>query len=177
MVTLLVVPASVAQAIAAAATVEELATLAQSVPATTFTAGNRTPLDGPGVFEALARAFELTHNASESAPERRVIAAHLSALVAGSRSHGMVRGDVRSREWAPGHTFNAIATGSLGGVLTGIYDLQRSLRAAAANLTPEGESRLKALVWSLDAVLKAVVYRPETLDVSDFDDDLPGETY
>jgi hypothetical protein len=177
MVTLLNVPAEVAQAISAASTIEGLAEVAQAIPATVFTAGNRTPLDAPGVFEALARAFELTHDGAESAPARRVIASHLSALVSGSRSHGMVSGDNRPREWSQGHTFTPIALGSLGGVLTGIYDLQRSLRRAAETLTPEGGARLKALVWSLDAILKAVVYRAETLDVSDFDDEVGTETF
>jgi hypothetical protein len=176
MVTLLVVPSPVSAAIAAATSIEECASIAQSIPASSFTANNRTPLDACGVFECLTKALELTHAGVDSAPAKRVVASFLTALVSGSRAHGMIVGDSRARVWSEGHVWNPIATGSLGGVLTGVYDTQRALRKAAETLTPEGAARVRSLVFSIDSILKAVVYRPEQVDLSDFDD-LADETF
>ena len=177
MVTLLIVPADVASAIASASSIEELAVVAQSVPASSFTPGNRTPLDAAGVFEALCRGLELVHDSSESAPAQRVIRKHLDALVMGSRAHGMVAGDVRARVWAPGHVWNPISVGSLGGVLSNLYDAQRAYSAASQTLSDEGRKSLRSLLYSIDSVVKAIVYRTEPLDVSDFDDLELAETF
>ena len=176
MVTLLVVPSTVSSAIADATTIEALASISQSIPSTVLTAGNRTPLDAPGVFECAVRALEVLHESNESAPAKRVIARHLTALVQGSRAHGMVTGDTRAREWAPGHAWNAIAEGSLGGIMSNVYDLQRGYSKSSESLSETGRKALKSLLFAIDSVIKAVVYRPETLDLDGFEDE-SGETF
>jgi len=169
MVTLLVVPGPVASAIAAASSIEELASIAQGIPATVFTSGNRTPLDASGVFEALAKALELAHADAGTAAEQKVYYNFLNCLVEGSRSHGASLGEVRPRQWTPNHQWNAIAVGSLGGILSNVYDLQRRYKSAAETLTPQGAARLRNLLYSVDRLLKAVVYREAEIDVAGFD--------
>jgi hypothetical protein len=169
MVTLLVVPGPIASAIRDASTIEELASISQAIPASVFTSGNRTPLDASGVFECLCRGLELAHADAGTAAEQKVYYNFLNCLVEGSRSHGAIQGEVRPRQWTQNHPWNPIAKGSLGGILSGVYELQKRYHSAAETLTPEGRKALKTLLYSIDRLIKAVVYREQTLDVADFD--------